>query len=80
MNETSQPNDWRSLCELASTERDPQKLMELVSKINRALEECHQRDRKPQASFKDDTVLPHGGAFDFYSFPEQRAFISDYDC
>jgi len=46
MKDTSQPDDWRSLCELASKEKDPKKLMELVSKISRALEE---RSAQPRA-------------------------------
>jgi len=45
MKDTSRMDDWRSLCELASQENDPQKLLELITKINRALEECHQRSR-----------------------------------
>ena len=46
MKDTNQPDDWRSLCELASEEEDPQKLMELVSKISCALEE---RSAQPKA-------------------------------
>jgi hypothetical protein len=34
--------DWRELCERASKEMDPEKLMELVRQVNDALEE---RDR-----------------------------------
>jgi hypothetical protein len=30
---------WKTLCELASTEQDPQKLLELVTEINSLLEE-----------------------------------------
>ncbi len=57
MNDTNRSDDWRSLCELASQEKDPQKLLDLISKISRALEECNQPNRKEQASFKVDTVL-----------------------
>jgi len=56
MKDTNQPDDWRSLCELASEEEDPQKLMELVSKISRALEE-RSAQPKARASFKVDRVL-----------------------
>ena len=35
--------DWRSLCEQASKEKDPEKLMELVRKLNQALEEHRRR-------------------------------------
>jgi hypothetical protein len=31
--------DWRVLCELASKEHDPEKLMEIVQRLNEALEE-----------------------------------------
>ena len=30
--------DWRRLCELASKEKDPEKLYALVERLNRALE------------------------------------------
>jgi len=35
--------DWRELCEQASKEKDPEKLMELVRKLNQKLEERRQR-------------------------------------
>ena len=34
---------WLHLCELAANEEDPEKLVELVSEINRILEEKEQR-------------------------------------
>jgi hypothetical protein len=34
---------WRELCERASTEQDPQKLLKLIEEINRLLKE--KRDR-----------------------------------
>jgi len=43
MTDTNRIEDWRVLCELASKEKDPEKLIEVIMKINRALEECHQR-------------------------------------
>ena len=51
MNETNPPDDWRELCELASKERDPKKLLDLVTRINRALEDPRhqsQRDLNPR--------------------------------
>jgi hypothetical protein len=58
MKDTSNTHDWRSLCELASKETDPQKLLELITKINRALEQCHgQRSRTDEASFTVDMGL-----------------------
>ena len=41
----SRTDDWRSLCELASKENDPQKLLDLITKINRALEEGSQQHK-----------------------------------
>ena len=37
--------DWRELCKAAATEEDPDKLMELVDEINKALGELR---RKPK--------------------------------
>jgi hypothetical protein len=34
-----QSDDWRSLAERASKEKDPEKLMSLVSELSRVLEE-----------------------------------------
>jgi len=43
MKDTNGSEDWRVLCELASKEKDPEKLIDLVVKINRVLEECQQK-------------------------------------
>ncbi len=74
MKDTSRADDWRSLCEQASKESNPQKLLELITKINRALDECHQRSGTDEASSKVDTVLlpmRQSSQFDIdlYSFP-----------
>lgn len=45
MKDASRSEDWRVLCELASKERDPEKLIDLIMKINQALEEDHQKSR-----------------------------------
>ena len=34
---------WEILCEQAATEQDPAKLMELVTEINKMLDEKHER-------------------------------------
>ena len=39
--------DWRVLCELASKERDPKKLLDLITKINQAMDESRQKRRDP---------------------------------
>jgi hypothetical protein len=48
MKDTSGTDDWRSLCELASKETNPQELLELITRINRALEECHRSRRQAE--------------------------------
>ena len=45
MKDANSSNDWRFLCELASKEKDPEKLIDLIMKINQALEECQQKTR-----------------------------------
>jgi hypothetical protein len=42
MNDSSRSEDWRVLCELASQEKDPKRMIELITKINKALEELMQ--------------------------------------
>ena len=84
MNDTNHSDDWRALCELASKESDPRKLLDLITKINRALAECHQRKHDEQTSLKVDTVLlPRPVSrteFDCYSVPGQPALAVEYDC
>lgn len=43
----SQPKDWRELCKAAACELDPQRLMELIGELTRALDE---RDRQPKVA------------------------------
>ena len=38
MHEATRSADWRVLCELASKEQDPDRLMELVKRLNLALD------------------------------------------
>lgn len=85
MKDTSCTDDWRSLCEQASKESDPQKLLELITKINRVLEESQQRSRTDEASLKVDVVLlPTSRSnqcdFDLYSFPGECSGAIEYDC
>ena len=42
---TPQPNDWKDLAEQASTEMDPEKLLNLVGQLNRVLGEREERSR-----------------------------------
>ena len=44
-----QHTDWHDLDELASKERNPEKLMSLVSELNRALEENERTSQRLQA-------------------------------
>ena len=41
---------WLSLCQQASTEQDPQKLLQLVQEINRLLEAKEARTRRDSRS------------------------------
>ncbi len=45
MRDTNGSEDWGVLCELASKEKDTEKLIDLVVKINQALEEWHWKPR-----------------------------------
>ena len=54
--------DWRSLCELARREDDPGKLLELIVKINRALEDCNRASGRHSALVIESVVLPLGSA------------------
>ena len=47
MKDTNGQKDWLVLCELASKEKDPKKLLDLITKINQALEEYHHKPRAP---------------------------------
>jgi hypothetical protein len=51
-------NGWRTLCELASKERDPEKLYALVEQLNRALEDRAKKmqDRTPSNGRGDPAV------------------------
>ena len=69
MRDTNESEDWRVLCELASKEKDPEKLIDLVVKINQALEECHQKPRY------------HADANAYsYSVAPQLSQAAEYDC
>jgi hypothetical protein len=59
MKDTNQPEDWRVLCELASKEKDPERLIDLITGINEALEECHptSRDRVHASAYPYNVAL-----------------------
>ena len=85
MKDTSCRDDWRSLSEQASKESDPQKLLELITRINRLLEESHQRSQTDEVSAQVDTVLLATSRtsqydFDLYSFPGECAAATEYGC
>ena len=41
MTDQGHKKDWRELCQAAAIEEDPDKLMELIDEINKALGELH---------------------------------------
>jgi hypothetical protein len=47
MSDTNRSDDWLVLCELASKEMDPKKLLDLITRINQALEEFHHKSHSP---------------------------------
>ena len=47
MKDTNGQEDWLVLCELAAKEKDPKKLLDLITKINQALEEFHHKPSPP---------------------------------
>jgi hypothetical protein len=69
MRDTNESKDWRVLCEQASKEKDPEKLIDLVVKINQALEECNQKPRYHVAA----------NAYS-YSVAPQLSQAAEYDC
>ena len=52
----NEEQDWRDLCERASRETDPDKLMELVYQIDRALQRREQRLREARNGKSNRTV------------------------
>jgi len=58
MKDTNGSDDWRVLCELASKETDPEKLVDLVIQVNRALEESHRKSRYHARTYSSGGALP----------------------
>lgn len=56
------PKDWKELSEAASREQDPQKLLELVEELDKALEQ-HEKAMKEKRGVNvnkaDDESNPH---------------------
>jgi len=67
MRDTNGSEDWRVLCELASKEKDPERLIDLIMQINQALEKSHQKSRY------------HVNAYS-YSVAPQLSQAIEYDC
>jgi hypothetical protein len=58
MDNTSRTDvDWRVLCEQASKEQDPERLIELVRRLNEALEE-RQRSKTKHRFYNAPDVVP----------------------
>ena len=76
MIDRSRTEDWRLLCEQASKESDPQRLLDLLTRINRALEKSHRESQREHRAFAIDNVLLQSTRAPqtdsrFYSFPPQ---------
>ncbi len=61
--------DWRELSEAASREKDPEKLMDLIRALNKALErrEREERDRNQTATDKNILQMQRAGGYIFAS-------------
>jgi hypothetical protein len=85
MKSTNTSDDWRVLCELASKEQDPERLVELVVKINQALEECHPESHGYRPEVNIETVVPPKGStfsdvsLDSYGMTSQCFLRPRYD-
>lgn len=53
MTEQDHLNDWRELCKAAVNEPDPEKLMNLISEINRLLDERERKQKSISDNAKD---------------------------
>lgn len=87
MKDKNRSDDWRVLCELASKEKDPEKLIELIVKINNALEERNHRSRYHETEIieVETILLPGEGApVDANAYPysvaPQLSQPAEYDC
>lgn len=52
--------DWKELSEAASREQDPQKLLELVEELDKALEQCEKelKDKKDPLTNRESNLYP----------------------
>ena len=51
---------WMKLCQQASVEQDPEKLMELITEITRLLDEKQTRLRQAHAESEDTKLISRG--------------------
>ena len=58
MKDTNGSDDWRILCQLASKETDADKLVDLIIRINQALEESHRKSRYHARAYSRGGALP----------------------
>jgi hypothetical protein len=50
MKDAIETTDWKVLCEFASREQDPAKLLALITRINRALEDYRRKGQQYDAA------------------------------
>ena len=48
-------NDWRELCRKAASELDPEKLMQLIAELTKALDERDKNRKSPHTRNDGDT-------------------------
>ena len=49
--------DWRELSEAASREKDPQRLMDLIRALNKALERREREQKNPNQTARSNNIL-----------------------
>ena len=86
MKDSNRSDDWRVLCELASKEEDPEKLIELIVKIDNALEERNHKSRYHETEIQVQTISLSGESAPIdanahsYSVAPQLSLPAEYDC
>jgi hypothetical protein len=62
------PKDWREICRQAAEEVDPEKLMDLIVELNRALDEHNKKRKGIFENIKDKDQSCRGSAVDSITF------------
>ena len=85
MKDSHGSQNWRALCEMASQEQDPEKLLDLISKINQALDEWNRQSRADRTAIKIKSVVLPAKMLDEPKLELPGAYVPlalplEYDC